>query len=75
VHELRTHSPTDLALIPSSIAISAIVRSLCFTSFTVSALNSFVKRLRLLFLDILNSPRKTSFLWGVHFSVQGQYPR
>ncbi len=23
--------------------------------------------------DILNSARKTSFLWGVHFSVQGQF--
>ena len=70
----RTHSPTDFALIPSSIAIADIVRSLCFTSFTISALNSSVNRLRLLFLDISNSPRKTSFLCDVHFSVQGQSP-
>ncbi|MFV1979012.1 MAG: type II CAAX prenyl endopeptidase Rce1 family protein [Myxococcota bacterium] len=58
---------------PSSIAMADIVRSLCVTSFTVSALNSSVNRLRLLFLVILNSPWKTSFLWGVHFSVQGQW--
>jgi hypothetical protein len=39
-----------------------------------TALNSSVNRLRLLFvafLEILNSSRKISFLWGVHFSAQG----
>jgi hypothetical protein len=45
----------------------------CLNVFTEERLryHSSVNRLRLLFVDILNSAWKTSFLWGVHFSVQG----
>jgi len=57
------HAPMDLALMPSSIAMLDIERSLCFTSFTVSALNSSENRLLVFFFfDILNSRRKPSFL-------------
>ena len=63
----RTHSPTDFGLAPSSIAIADIVRSLCFTSFAVSALNSSVNRLRLLFLvffGYLELPKEDWFPLG-----------
>jgi hypothetical protein len=45
----------------------------CLNVFTEERLryHSSVNRLRLLFVDILNSAWKTSFLWGVHFFVQG----
>ncbi len=48
---------------PSSIEMSTVERSLYFTSFTVSDLNSSVNLLRIRFsLAIVNSLRKPSFL-------------
>ena len=60
---LLTHSPIDFALMPSSIARSAIDRLLCLTRFTASDLNSSENRLLVFRFAIVNSSKKkTSFL-------------